>query len=304
MRALLIALPLVLASPAVASAVVVAPERGHQVARHLGALVWSERARDGRYHLTSREGRLPAVAPLDRPFDVDLGTDSRGRVAAVYSRCHEGRRGCRIRLYDLAARRETALYRGHRPALRQGVLAFARLRGDGRDAIIIRRLGPKGVERRVHVLPRSLPATTGLDLGAGGLAFSAAGRGTRLWLKPPGRGRVRVLADGAFTRQSLRVHGSPSFAGRFLYWAYSDRIASRPPNGWAIRRDVRNGRTTASPTPGYLESLAADAGRPGNPLVIATFAGNPSRAKPGEDRVATLERPRWGAPPRSLGVRR
>ena len=300
----IVLLAVVMASlPAPAGAAVLARERGHQVARHLGTALWSERARDGRYFLVSRAGRL-RVGPQERPFDLDVGTDSRGRLAAVYSRCLEGRRQCRIHMLDLAAEREVRLYRGHRPSLRQGVLAFARLRSDGRDAIFLRRLGIRGRERQVHVLPRTHPATTGLDLGAGGLAFTAAGRGTRLWFKAPGpRARVRMLAAGAMGRSTAQVHASPSFAGRFLYWAFSDRNPARPPNGWVLRRDVRSGATLAARAPGYLESVAADAARPTAHLITATYAGDPSRARPGDDLVATFPRPRWRAVPRGLGVR-
>jgi hypothetical protein len=291
------AVVLALAAPP-ARAVTIADHRGHQVARHLGTTMWSERGNDGRYHLTSREGRV-RVDPLARPFDVDLGTDARGRSVAVYSRCREGRRACRIHLYDIAAGRETTLYPGHRPAIRQGIIAFARLRADGRDAIFIRRMGPKGRARRIHVLPRSLPATTGLDLGAGGLAFSAAGDGTRMYLRAPG-GRVRVLAYGTFAGGRREVHASPSFAGRFLHWAFSDRHPTARANGYAIRRDVRARRTVAARTAGYLESLAADAARPGNPLMLATY----STRLGGGERVFTFDRPRWRTPPAQLGVSR
>jgi hypothetical protein len=85
----------------------------------------------GRYVLVTRSpaGRqAPApVAPRRVPFDLDLGTDAAGRVIAAYSRCakeptlvgganatapnYTSGRGCRIALYDLAARTERRLTR-------------------------------------------------------------------------------------------------------------------------------------------------------------------------------------------------
>lgn len=93
------------------------------VSHHGGMTAWSSLdPQTGRYHLVVHDGqratRLP-IAPRMVPFDVDLGPDRNGDIAAVYSRCtSEPRlsertafglpfpasgRGCDVYIYSLAA---------------------------------------------------------------------------------------------------------------------------------------------------------------------------------------------------------
>jgi len=111
----------------------IAKERGDTlVATYGGWVVWSSYDPISRqWHLVARAPgsvsveRL-AVAARPMPFDVDLGPDARGRVAAVYSRCrrepkafgatfpsyrHRYGRGCRIVKLDLTSKRESTLYK-------------------------------------------------------------------------------------------------------------------------------------------------------------------------------------------------
>src|SRR5919206_3367325 len=95
MRRILLAAALtVLALPAAANAQTVAtPGAATGVREFAGNLVFSQFDRTAnRYFLTVRRAgaaapeRLP-VAPSGRPFDADIGSDSSGRPALVYSRC-------------------------------------------------------------------------------------------------------------------------------------------------------------------------------------------------------------------------
>lgn len=75
-----------------------------------GALVWSRRDSAGRYRLVQRYRgviRDAPVAPANRPFDPDLGLGRHNGIAAVYSRCRSGNRGCRIFKLTLRTGAET-----------------------------------------------------------------------------------------------------------------------------------------------------------------------------------------------------
>lgn len=92
-----------------------------RISAHGGWVVWSVRVGGGWGLQAWRRGaviRLP-VRPRRKPFDLDLGTDRRGRTVGVFTRCARydptaniepfGNRGCAIRVYDLATGRERAV---------------------------------------------------------------------------------------------------------------------------------------------------------------------------------------------------
>jgi hypothetical protein len=118
------------------------------IAAHGGWVAWSAPATGGGWGLAAwHDGQVIAlpVARRAQPFDVDLGTDARGRTVATFSRCttaptdYFGRlqtwtgAGCRVRVVDLATGRERAA--GVRrpagasdttPSMWRGRIAFAR----------------------------------------------------------------------------------------------------------------------------------------------------------------------------------
>jgi hypothetical protein len=307
---------LALAAPAAASAEVLAPYDGQQVAQYAGVQAWSRQQGDRFALMVRSEGRVaPApVAAQPVPFAVSLGTDAGGRRLAVYPRCARGssRVRCRLVAYDLGARRERRLAGTHvagaseeAVALDRGILTYARRSGD-RSTILIGRPGPG---RRARVVARLHNASvTGMAITHRALAFSVVVGSTnapdesRLYVKPAGR-PVRKVARGGFGEEHRRTHISPSFAGDHLYWAFADHDVLAAPTGWVARCNLRTGRTSAATTPGYLDAVAADSARPSAPLVIGTFAQKTHGVR-GTDQVATLDAPSWQPPPPVLGLTR
>ena len=93
-RLLLAAAVAVLALPSTARAdTVAAPSAATAVKEYAGTIVFSELDRTtNQWFLTVRRAGAAAperlhVAPSGRPFDADIGPDSAGRPALVYSRC-------------------------------------------------------------------------------------------------------------------------------------------------------------------------------------------------------------------------
>jgi len=142
---------LAVASPARAE--VVARQRAATtVAAHGDYAAWSRYEGPRRFRLViwqDGKARRAKVEPRGAAFDVDLGTDARGRVVAVYSRCARYNRQqpldwlpvhafddrCDLYAYDLEARRERRLERPRTrtaseflPAIDRGRLVFARNR--------------------------------------------------------------------------------------------------------------------------------------------------------------------------------
>jgi hypothetical protein len=250
------------------------------------------------------------------PFAVSLGTDADGRRLAVYPRCARGpihaRVRCRLVAYELGTRRERPLAGTHvagaseeAVALDRGILTYARRSGE-RSTILIGRLGSG---RRARVVARLRNASvTGMAITHRALAFSVdvvppnlAGE-SRLYVKPAGR-PVRQVARGGFGEEHRRLHLSPSFAGDHLYWAFADHDVLARPTGWVARCNLRTGRTSAAPAPGYLDAVSADSALPSAPLVISTFSQTAYGVR-GSDQVATLEAPSWQPPPPVLGLAR
>jgi hypothetical protein len=310
---------LALAAPATASAEVLAPYDGQQVVQHAGVQAWSQQQGNDRFVLMVRsEGRVAQarVPAQPVPFAVSLGTDPSGRQLAVYPRCAQGPihppARCHLVAYDVRSQLERPLAGTHLAgaseeavALDRGILTYARR--SGRLSTI--RIGLLGSGRPARVVARLRDAhVTGMAITHRALAFSAdvvapesAGE-SRLYVKPAGR-PVRQVARGGFGEEHRRTHASPSFAGDSLYWAFADRSYVARANGWVARCNLRTGRTTAAPAPGYLRSVAADAALPSAPLVISTFSQKADVVR-GTDQIATFDAPSWQAAPPVLGLTR
>jgi hypothetical protein len=146
---ILAALIVAISGPAAADAQPIAQVNDEvPIAAHGGWVVWS--AKQGRgFRLFAWHGgtaRQLAVRGRPRPFDVDVGTDARGRAVATFSRCRRFRAitvweasrrdvgiACRLRVVDLVSGRERSAGapegRGvsdTMPSMWQGRLAFAR----------------------------------------------------------------------------------------------------------------------------------------------------------------------------------
>jgi hypothetical protein len=208
-----------LLAPLVAALALVTPAGAQEIGQisdqapisaHGGWVVWSAKL-DGRYRLISwRHGltRMQPVPSRAHPFDVDVGTDARGRAVATYSRCARwgsvkvyaarlvGVR-CRVRILDLTSGRERAASvpepagaSDTMPSMWHGQIAFAR-----RDPAHHRQVDQIVLWSRPDHTLRSLPhgavpatcpfrdpgdcafappsgQVLGLDLGARLLAFS------------------------------------------------------------------------------------------------------------------------------------
>src|SRR5687767_14059742 len=87
--------------------------RDTPISAYGGALAWSSYDEaTQRYALVIRQGGDTAVARMPtapRAFDVILGSDTRGRPVALYTRCRTATRGCDVYRYDLRTRREATL---------------------------------------------------------------------------------------------------------------------------------------------------------------------------------------------------
>jgi hypothetical protein len=309
---------LALAAPAAASADVLAPYDGSQLAQFAGVQAWSGPQGDG-YTLMIRSGgrtAAAAVSPQRAPFAVSLGTDDAGRRLAVYPRCvlvGGVLDRCQLFAYDLTTRRERAIAGTHAPgasenavALDRGILAYARRAGK-RSTILLTRLGSRRPARVAARVPAQDSLVTGMALSPRALSFSVDAFSndqgeSRLYVKPAG-GVARQVARGGFGEENHREHSSPSIAGRHVYWAFSNQNEVAPANGLVARCDLLTGRTTAATTPGYLDAVAADPARPSVPLLVSSFSQKTDDVQ-GTDQVATLGAPVWKAAPAALSLTR
>jgi len=97
-------------APAAADDVIAGVPRATPISAFDGILAWSSYDdRTARYALViDRKGKAARapVADMTRPFDVSLGPDARGRVVALYTRCHSAITACDVYRYDVASGRE------------------------------------------------------------------------------------------------------------------------------------------------------------------------------------------------------
>lgn len=182
LRPLLAVLALALVVPLTARAATVTTTTGDAKLSALnGWLVWSEPDGPAWRLVGLRHGakRTFAVAARPRPFDVDLGTDARGRVVATYTRCtsyagpawRSVDEGCTIRVLDLAAGRERRAGVPHpsrasdqTPSMRRGRIAFSRRAPSHKDVMQLRLWDSR--TRRLTRLPHG-PMPTGCPYGRG-----------------------------------------------------------------------------------------------------------------------------------------
>jgi hypothetical protein len=269
----LAALSLATAGPASAATPIASLSANVPVSAHAGWVVWSVQA-NGRWELVAwHRGvvrKLP-IRPRPQPFDVDLGTDSRGRTVATFSRCAQTPAappysgwtepwtgsGCHIRVLDLATVRERAA-RIPRPAgtsdttpsMWRGRIAFGRL--DPRrhhDVMQVLMWSPR--TRRVTSLRHGgVPSSCPYRTGCRGQVFRGAVQGLDLgarlvtflwWVEAPavyGHGgwevRADRLRDGTTMLAGAGVAGEACTGG-------ADLVASTPPQAdgdalWFSRR--------------------------------------------------------------------
>lgn len=201
-----------------------------------GWVVWSHRVAAGWRLVGWHDGAVVAIpaAPREQPFDLDVGTDSRGRVVATFSRCKRTPNvdayghprpwtgsGCRIRILDLNTGRERAAHvstarwsSDTTPSMWRGSIAFARrdTRHAGSNSQI--KLWDAGDGRLSTLKQGGIP--TGCPFGPGGCkglpvrgAVQGLDLGTQLvtflwWVEAPrvvGHGGWEVIAD---TRDATR----------------------------------------------------------------------------------------------------
>jgi hypothetical protein len=182
---------------------------GVPISAHGGWVVWSAKLR-GAYRLFAWHSGLTRelrVAPKTHPFDLDVGSDTRGRPVVTFSRCdgygtatvwaaREVGRACRLRVVDLLSGRERGAGvpepRGvsdTMPSMWRGRVAFAR-RDPGHHGAVDQVMlwdPARGLQQLRHgAVPARCPyrrpsdcskpppsgEVLGLDLGARLVAFS------------------------------------------------------------------------------------------------------------------------------------
>jgi hypothetical protein len=301
-----------LAAPA--DAAVLDTRSGTRLAAFDGTWLWNHQDPDG-YRLVGRDGVAP-VPPSAMPFDVSLGRDGYGRVTAAYSRCKRyvelaklltAPGDCTLMAYDMAAKRERSLgISGQSPSLHDGVLAY----GDGRNVMLRRLRG--GTPRAIARVSRYGGFVTGTAVSPRGVAFSTQEVDsselvppfTAVYFKPAGKPIVRLGLGGA-GEENDRRHSTPTLAGPYLYWAFSNLSSAQLPNGWVMRYRVDTKAWSAAAAPAWLQAAAADPLRPAAPLLVSSVQLESfplGSGLWGVAQVATLEHPVWGAPPDDSGT--
>jgi hypothetical protein len=173
-----------------------------KLSAYAGVVVWSHWNPALRsYQLAARyRGRTTILRALPRvvPFDVDLGPDQRGRVVAVYSRCHAEEDvwiantvrplpppiGCVLYRYDFATQRERRIGgivgtgSFYLPTIWHNEIAYVRSRGRTSAGVYVQPLSaPRG--HRIAAIPLgdgsgATPGPVGLDLRGSELAIAWA----------------------------------------------------------------------------------------------------------------------------------
>jgi hypothetical protein len=260
---------------------------GFQVAQRDGVVVFNRLVGSEFRLMIDRPGPSPAeplpVAPGRTSFDVEVARDPRRRLVVAFARCGAGgsegsgfvpRGRCRLGVVRADGRggeqrlgpdaRPGVSHRA--PALQGGRLAYVRLRR-GRAEVV--------ADGRVVLRRGDVSAVYGLDLTRSGLAVAIEQfdgySARRSIVLLPTRGRPRVVARSGSGEANDPYLLSPSFSGRHLYWGYANHGAYvRTRRSFVFRRHLGTGRTTGTRLSPYVSSVAADAGRPATPLVVAT----------------------------------
>jgi hypothetical protein len=174
-----------------------------------------------------------SAAARPQPFDVDLGTDARGRTVATFSRCtktpvttFDGRTaawtgaGCRVRVLDVVTGRERAVDVPHprgtsdtTPSMWRGRLAFARRDPSHRDVAQVLLWSPQ-THRLTSLHHGGIPRHCPFENGCKGLTV---------------RGAVEGLDLGAHL-------------ATFLWWVDAPGVVGH--GGWEVRADrLSDGRS-------------------------------------------------------------
>jgi hypothetical protein len=185
-------------------------------------VAWSEPSPAGYRLVVYHDGiiRTLPVAPSTIPFDVDLGPDRRGRVAAVYQRCTgapspidlRAPLGCDLYVYDFRRVREMPVRRANTqgndelyPAIWRGRLVFARPWG-----FYWRSLTGRGHSRRLGNAPEGY-FPRGADLRGKLAALS--------FVDTVDSGELDLVQIGGRTRTiPLDPVADASIGRRFVYW--------------------------------------------------------------------------------------
>lgn len=268
-----------------------------------GRVVWSERLSARSYALTAyvqgRTTRVP-VAPRAVPFDVDLGPNAAGHVAAVYTRCakrepggpsgygapvfYERGRGCDIYAFDFATGRERRVAEASSPVANEawptiwrGRVAFERAYDRRLAHPYLYVHAPGHPSRRLPAGPRRACGrgscgvlgrahATGLDLRGRTLAFAwtfgGFEEGLATQLRVDGLGGAHVVLDHENGGGLTQVVvGWPSIAGGYVYWS---RACFGDESGCPGRHSLRRERLRG----GRIENASA----PG--FAVAATRGN------------------------------
>ena len=220
---------------------IVTEQRAFTVSAHEAIAAWSsyDAAADAYRLVTLRDGevvRLP-VAPSERPFDVDLGTNRSGNVVAVYTREDEDGNSDIYR-FSFRSGREEHLTKlssptadESQPTVHAGNIAFVRRQGR-RDVLRIGNTTRTGTPTRALA---SAPAgrRSGIvdpQLHAGRVAYvvhdstSDFGHKTiRLLAIRAGRDRAIYQARSGGANFANVTRPSFSIDGRELYWARTNQ---------------------------------------------------------------------------------
>ncbi len=198
-----------------------------------------------------------AVSPRPQPFDLDLGTDARGRTVATFSRCtqtpatsRDGRpapwtgAGCRVHVLDLATGRESepAIPRSRgssdtTPSMWRGRIAFARRDQRHHDVAQVMLWSPRmrHLRRLRHgAIPTRCPFRTGCKGLTRRGAVEGLDLGERLvtflwWVDAPavvGHGGWEVRADRLPSGRS--VLAGAGFLGEACASGFDSIVPSLP----------------------------------------------------------------------------
>jgi hypothetical protein len=258
-----------------------------RMSAHAGHVVWSQAVGPGRHVLMrwhdGRVDRLP-VAARAVPFDVDLGSDARGRPVAVYSRCTgetESAPVGRCDVYRLALqggrerrvpRVSTATASEYAPAIWRGNLAYASSRtAAGPAALMLLR---RGARRAVTLRRRARDAAVGrvgaIDLTSNAVVFEwPAENGDALLRRVPlSGGRGKILARSHIEEGFSVAAQSPIATPKETLWV---SLVSTPCLETRIVSDRRGRRRSTAPMPRDIRALARD----GTSLYGITSASSP-----------------------------
>jgi hypothetical protein len=253
-------------SPSAASAVRMSAYAGH--------VVWSEVVGPGRYALmrwhAGRVDRLP-VAQRPVPFDVDLGSDARGRPVAVYSRCpgeaDHAAPASSCDVYRLALERgrerkirraSTARSSEYVPAIWRGNLAYASSKTAAGPAtvMLLRRGARQPIALRRQARGAQAGRVSDIDLTSNAVVFQwPANNGAELRRLPLSGRRGKVLARSFMEEGKAVATQSPNAAPKETLWV---RHFSGPCLETSIVSDREGERRSTAPMPRDIRALARD----------------------------------------------